>query len=93
MKHQVDYVSDWFMPSSDLRADALVAVAHKSKDVGVYRVKDVGCGTMTLFHGGVSFAVGTQLVVHDFQQLVPNTSKPFSATVVANNHQDIQIAW
>ena len=93
MNSRLDYVTDWFMPRNDLRTDAMVAVAHKSRKVGLYRVKDVGRGTMTLSHGGISFLVGTQIVVDDFQKLVPNELKPISARVVENNRQGILIAW
>jgi hypothetical protein len=93
MNNQADYITDWFMPNDDLRTDATVAVAHKSKKVGLYRVKGVGRGTMTLSHGGISFPVGTQLVVDDFQKLVPNASKSLAVRVVENNRQGIQIAW
>ena len=93
MNDHVDYVTDWFMPSDDVRTDAIVAVAYKSKKVGLYRVKDVGRGSMTLSHGGISFPVGSQLVVDDFQHVVPNAVKPFSAMVVENNRLGIQITW
>ena len=66
---------------------------HKAKKVGLYRVKDVGRGTITLSHGVISFPVGTRIVVDDFQNLVPGALKPFSARVVENNRQGIQIAW
>jgi len=93
MNNHGDYIADWFMPNDELRTDAIVAVAHRSKKVGLYKVKGVGRGTMTLSHGGISFPVGTQLVVDDFQKLVPNASKLLSVRVVENNRQGIQIAW
>ena len=93
MNSRLDYVTDWFMPRNNLPTDAMVAVAHKSRKVGLYRVKDVGRGTMTLSHGGISFPVGTQIVVDDFQKLVPNELKPISARVVENNRQGILITW
>jgi hypothetical protein len=93
MNNHADYITDWYMPNNDLRTDATVAVEHKSKKVGLYRVKGVGRGTMTLSHGGISFPVGTQLVVDDFQKLVPNASKSMAVRVVENNRQGIQIAW
>ncbi|MGA7180891.1 MAG: hypothetical protein WBX11_15085 [Thiobacillaceae bacterium] len=93
MNSHADYVTDWFMPNDDLRSDAIVAVAHKSKKIGLYKVKGVGNGTMTLSHGGISFPVGTQLVVDDFLKLVPSAAKPLCVKVVKNNAQGIQIVW
>lgn len=93
MNVHAQFISDWFIPDNTLPDDAIVAVAHESKKIGLYKVKGVGHGSMTLSHGGISFPVGTQIVIDDFQKLVPNSSKPFSAKVVQNNRQGIQIAW
>jgi hypothetical protein len=89
----MSYVSDWFISGSDLPADAIVAVAYKSRNIGLYKVKDLGDCCMTLSHGGISFPVGTQIIIDDFQNLVPKASRPFQARVTQNTPIGIQIAW
>jgi hypothetical protein len=93
MAHSGEFVVDWFISTDDLRSDAAVAVLHKSKKIGLYRVKEVGRDSMTLSHGGISFPVGTQLEVEDYQRLMPHTLGPLAARVVQNNQQGIHIAW
>jgi hypothetical protein len=93
MAYAGDFVVDWFISDHDLRADAAVAVRHKSKKVGLYRVKQVGRDAMTLSHGGISFPVGTQLEVEDYQRLMPRRLGTLAARVVQNDQQGIHIAW
>ena len=93
MTYAGDFVVDWFISTDDLRADAAVAVRHKSKKIGLYRVKEVGQACMTLSHGGISFPVGTQLEVEDYQRLMPRSLGPVNARVVQNDRQGIHIAW
>jgi hypothetical protein len=93
MAYAGEFVVDWFISDSDLRSDAAVAVLHKSKKIGLYRVKQVGRDSMTLSHGGISFPVGTQLEVEDYQRLMPCTLSPLAARVVQNDQQGIHIAW
>ncbi len=93
MAYLDEFVVDWFMSNDDLRSDAAVAVLHKSKKIGLYRVKQVGTDSMTLSHGGISFPVGTQLEVEDYQRLVPSSLGPLTAKVVQNDQQGIHIAW
>jgi ABC-type iron transport system FetAB permease component len=59
----------------------------------LYRVKRVGEGTMVLSHGGISFPVGTKLVVDDFQGLLPEAPIPLAVKVVGNDLGGISIAW
>ncbi len=87
------FVVDWFISNDELRSDAAVAVLHKSRKIGLYRVKQVGMDSMTLSHGGISFPVGTQLEVEDYQRLVPRALGPLAAKVVQNDQQGIHIAW
>jgi hypothetical protein len=93
MAYPGEFVVDWFISNNDLRCDAAVAVLHKSKKIGLYRVKQVGRYSMTLSHGGISFPVGTQLEVEDYQRLMPRILGPLAARVVQNNQQGIHIAW
>jgi hypothetical protein len=93
MEDPRNFVCDWSLPSLVLPEGAIVGVAHKQKRIGLYRVKAIGMDTMTLSHGGISFPVGTSLVVDDFQKLMPDASRPLSVKVVNNNRHGIQIAW
>ncbi|HYP68404.1 MAG TPA: hypothetical protein VEP67_09170, partial [Thiobacillaceae bacterium] len=93
MAYAGEFVVDWFISDTDLRSDAAVAVRHKSKKIGLYRVKEVGRDFMTLSHGGISFPVGTQLEVEDYQRLMPRSPRPLAARVVQNNQQGIHLAW
>ena len=93
MAYAGDFVVDWFISDSVLRTDAAVAVRHKSKKIGLYRVKEVGRYSMTLSHGGISFPVGTHLEVEDYQRLAPDTRGTLTARVVKNDREGIRIAW
>jgi hypothetical protein len=64
----------------------------------MYRVKRVGEVGMLLNHGGISFPVGTRLVVEDIQHLLPlglpiPLSGRLSATVVDNTAQGLRLVW
>ena len=94
MAHPGEFVVDWFLSDNDLRSDAAVAVLHKSRKIGLYRVRQLGMDCMTLSHGGISFPVGTQLEVEDYQRLMPSsTLGPLAARVVQNDQQGIRITW
>jgi hypothetical protein len=93
MEDSRNFVCDWSLPIHVLPSGAIVGVAHKSRQIGLYRVKALGMDTMTLSHGGISFPIGTHLVVDDFQKLVPAACRPLSVKVVNNNRHGMQIAW
>lgn len=38
---------DWVISNNDLRSDAAVAVLHKSKKIGLYRVRQVGMDSLS----------------------------------------------
>jgi hypothetical protein len=88
-----EFVVDWFISDCDLRSDAAVAVRHKAKKIGLYRVTQLGTGSMILSHGGISFPVGTQLEVEDYQRLVPSVLGPLAARVVENDREGIHLTW
>ena len=87
------YIVDWPVSEHDLSPNAAVCVSTESRVVGLYRVRQLGTGTMTLSHGGISFPVGTQLVVEDFQKLLPTKMGTVSARVIGNDTRGIQLAW
>lgn len=71
-----------------------VSVQFSGRKVGLYRVQDISCSTMVLGHGGISFPVGTELLIEDFQRLLPcDMHSALPAKVVRNDVQGIAVAW
>jgi hypothetical protein len=87
------FTVDWAVNETNLRPDAAVAVRNHSRKIGLYRVKHVARGRMILSHGGISFPVGTQLTLEDYQGLLPQSGHPLNARVVENNLHGIHVAW
>ncbi len=72
----------------------IVNVWYRGRSIGLYRVNRIDERALVLNHGGISFPVGTQLDVVDFQRLVPHAaSSRLSAKVVDNNRSGIRLAW
>ncbi|MGO9446980.1 MAG: hypothetical protein ACLPXB_19705 [Thiobacillaceae bacterium] len=93
MNDRAGYISDWFIPEDALPVNGIVAVSHNLRTVGLYKVRDIGRGSMTLAHGGISFPVGTQLTVNDIQRLLSETPKVLSAKVVRSDSRGMHIVW
>lgn len=72
---------------------AIVEVHCAGRKIGLYRVRDVGSRTMVLGHGGISFPVGTELLIADFQKLTRDPRGTLPAKVVRNDTRGISIAW
>lgn len=71
-----------------------VVIRHQGRKVGLYRVRRVETGRLVLSHGGISFPVGTRLLIEDYQGLIhgaPTGSLP--ARVVANDMNGLSLAW
>lgn len=80
--------------NSTRMARPAVAVRHAGRKIGLYRVQNISCSTMLLGHGGISFPVGTELLIDDFQRLLPcATHSALSAKVVRNDVRGIALAW
>jgi hypothetical protein len=72
----------------------IVNVWYGGRSIGLYRVNRIDERALVLNHGGISFPVGTQLDIVDFQRLVPNADSPrLSTQVVDNNRSGIRLAW
>lgn len=71
----------------------IVEVHYAGHKIGLYRVQDVGQRMMLLGHGGISFPVGTQLVIEDIQKLAPGPRQRLPARVVRNDLKGIAVAW
>ncbi|NWG87313.1 MAG: hypothetical protein HXY26_07375 [Hydrogenophilaceae bacterium] len=71
----------------------IVEVHYAGYRIGLYRVRDVGRRGMLLGHGGISFPVGTELVIEDFQKLAAGPGKRLPARVVRNDLQGIAVSW
>jgi len=72
----------------------IVNIWYGGHSIGLYRVNKVEERAMLLNHGAISFPVGTQLDIVDFQRLIPHAASPrLSTTVVENNLSGIQLAW
>lgn len=79
---------------SNLAGLPIVNVWYRGKSIGLYRVNRIDERALVLNHGGISFPVGTQLDIVDFQRLVPNAgSSRLSTQVVDNNRGGIRLAW
>ncbi len=73
---------------------AVVAISDAGRSFGLYRVKQVNDRAMVLGHGAISFPVGMQLDIEDFQYLPPSlASFNQRATVVENNPGGIRLVW
>lgn len=71
-----------------------VAIRHLGRKIGLYRVRRVEEGHIVLSHGGISFPVGTRLLVEDFQGLVHGApARCLPARVVANDLNGLCLAW
>lgn len=73
---------------------AVVAISAGGRNQGLYRVRRVEARTMIIGHGAISFPVGMNLEVKDYQDPASNAT-PFSqrATVVENGSDGIRLAW
>lgn len=71
----------------------IVEVHHAGRKIGLYRVQGIGWRAMVLGHGGISFPVGTELVIDDFQRLAIDSRKRLPARVVRNDVQGIAVRW
>lgn len=81
-------------PSVSGQNRSFVAIRFGGRRVGLYRVKRVGEVGLLLNHGGISFPVGTRLVVEDVQHLLPHPGPGhLSATVVDNTSQGLRLVW
>jgi hypothetical protein len=79
--------------AASLERRPIVEVHHAGRKIGLYRVQGIGWRAMVLGHGGISFPVGTELVIDDFQRLAIDSRKRLPARVVRNDVQGIAVTW
>jgi hypothetical protein len=87
------FIVDWPVKEDAPRPVVAVAVRNRSRQIGLYRVKQIAGRRMTLCHGGISFPVGTLLEVEDYLGLLPQGGRTLAANVVANDQRGIHLAW
>jgi len=73
---------------------SLVRLLYGGRKVGLYRVEGVREGSLMVSHGGISFPIGTELVVEDVHGVVSRASSTALATrVVENDARGMCLAW
>ncbi len=71
----------------------LVAVHYAGYRIGLYRVRDVSRDSLLLRHGGISFPVGTELVIEPVEPLAADAGARRPARVIRNDGQGMALAW
>lgn len=81
-------------PSQIPQAHPSVAIRHLGRKIGLYRVRRVEDGHIVLSHGGISFPVGTRLLIEDYQGLIHGAPAGcLPARVIANDMNGLCLAW
>lgn len=76
------------------REPPLVRVCYEGWSTGFYRLRDLRDDGLSVSLGATSFAVGTELGVHDpHGAFPPGTAESLPATVVENNGRVMRLAW
>lgn len=86
-----DFIVEWQVTDGLRWPVELVSVRLRGRKAGLYRVKQVRRDGLVLSQGAISFPVGTQLEIDEFQRLVPHGGQHLR--VVANDQQGLSLAW
>lgn len=92
MRQSQDFVVEWAMHAAERPRQPFVAVRNGDRRIGLYRVKGLGQGTLILSHGGISFPVGTRLILEDCQMAIPDCQGAIPALVVGNDRAGMRLA-
>lgn len=81
-------------PMAPMAGYPAVAVRYAGRKIGLYRVQDISRRTLLLGHGGISFPVGTEIQIDDYQRLLPGDALGvLPAKVVHNDVHGIAVTW
>ncbi len=86
-----NYVVDWQVADACKPVASFIAVSMQGRKAGLYRIKQVMQEGVLLFHGAISFPVGTRLEIEVSHGIVPGV-RP-SGRVVANDQRGVSLAW
>ncbi len=86
-----EFIVDWQVSEETRVPVAWVAVRMQGRKAGLHRVRPAGRDGLMLSCGAISFPVGTQLEIEEFQHLVPHAGHPLR--VVSNAQRERCLAW
>lgn len=86
-----NFVMDWQLADEAKPCGSLVTIRMWGRKAGLYRVKEIMQEGILLFHGAISFPVGTRLEIDELQHLVQKTQG--NLRVVANDSDGLSLAW
>ncbi|MCU0840940.1 MAG: hypothetical protein MUC79_04355 [Thiobacillaceae bacterium] len=92
MRQAEDFVVEWAMHAGERPRQPFVAVRNGDRRIGLYRVKGQDKDTLILSHGGISFPVGTRLILEDCQMALKDRQGAIPALVVGNDQAGMRLA-